>query len=113
MRYVLLILFLWYYVSITLFTHTHTVNGVLIVHSHLYNPFSGNKPVNHQHSANGFVLIQLLSHFLTTVTFFGFLFEVYQTDLRKYILKKNDGNFSGLFFLCSNGLRAPPLNFHN
>lgn len=113
MRYFLLILFLGYYVSISSFTHTHIVNGVTIVHSHPYNPFSKDKPVNHQHSANEFVLIHFLSHFLTTVSFLAFSIEVYKAVLRKYILQKNDDNFSNLVFLCSNGLRAPPLNIHN
>jgi hypothetical protein len=111
MRYFLLILFLEYYASITSFTHTHIVNGVAIVHSHPYNPFSKDKPVNHQHSANGYVLIQLLSHFLTTVSFLAFTIEVYKTVLRKFILQKNDENFSNLTFLCSNGLRAPPFKY--
>ncbi|MGQ9846149.1 MAG: hypothetical protein ACUVQP_01425 [Bacteroidales bacterium] len=113
MRYFLLILFLGYFVSISSFTHTHIINGIAIVHSHPYNPFSKNKPVDHQHSANEFVLIHFLSHFFTTVSFLAFSLVLYITILRKYIFKKNDENFSNLFFLCSNGLRAPPLNIHN
>jgi len=113
MRYFLLILFLGYYASISSFTHTHIVNGVAIVHSHPYNPFSKDKPVNHQHSANEFVLIHLLSHFLTTVSSLAFSIKIYKAVLRKYILQKNDDNFSNHVFLYSNGLRAPPLNIHN
>ncbi len=113
MRCFLLILFLGYYVSILSFTHTHILNGVAIVHSHPYNPFSKDKPVNHQHSSNGFVLIHFLSHFLTTDLFLAFSFGIVKAILRKYILIKNDENFSKLVFLCSNGLRAPPLNIHN
>jgi len=113
MRYFLLILFLGYYVSITSFTHTHIVNRVAIVHSHPYNPFSKNKPINHQHSENEFILIYFLSHFLTTVSFLAFSIEVYKTVLQKFILQKNNENLSNLIFLCSNGLRAPPLNIHN
>jgi hypothetical protein len=113
MRYFLLVLFLGYYVSISSFTHTHIVNGVAIVHSHPYNPFSGNKPFNHQHSTNEFFLIHFLSHFITTVSFFAFSIEVYKAVLRNYILQKNDDNFSNLYFFYSNGLRAPPLNIHN
>lgn len=113
MKHFLLILFLGYYVSISSFTHIHIVNEVAIVHSHPYNPFSKDKPVNHQHSANSFVLIHFLSHFLTTVTFLlTFSIKVYKTVLIKYILKKNDENYSNLLFLSSNGLRAPPLNIH-
>lgn len=113
MRYFLLILFIGYYGNITLFTHTHIVNGVAIVHSHLYYPFSNDNSANHKHSTNGFVFIHLLSHFLTTISFFVFSIGVLKAVLRKYILQKNIENFSNLFFLCSNGLRAPPLNIHN
>jgi hypothetical protein len=113
MRYFLLLLFLGYYGSITFFTHTHIVNGVAIVHSHPYNPFSKDKPVNHQHSENEFILIYFLSHFLTTVSVLAFTIDVYKTVFRKFILKNNDENFSNLPFLCSNGLRAPPLNIYN
>ena len=113
MRYFLLILFLGYYASITSFTHTHIVNGIAIVHSHPYNPFSKDKPVNHQHSENEFILIYFLSHFLTTVSVLAFTIDVYKTVFRKFILKNNDENFSNLLFLCSNGLRAPPLNIYN
>jgi len=113
MRYFLLMLFLGYYGSIALFPHSHNVNGVTIVHSHPYYPFSKDKPVNHQHSGNGFILIHFLSHFLTTVSFLAFSIEVYKAVLRKYTLQKNNESFYNLTFLCSNGLRAPPLNIHN
>jgi len=112
MRYFLLLLFLGYYGSITLFTHTHYIeNGVSIVHSHPFSSGTAKNLVNHQHTATGYVLIQLLSAFLTTVSFLVFSFEVYKTVSRKYILQKNDGNFFDLSFLCSNGLRAPPLKY--
>ena len=113
MRYFLLILFLGYYVSISSFTHKHIVNEVVIVHSHPYDPFSEDKPVNHQHSANGFVLIQLLSHFFTIVSFLVFSIVVFKPVLKNYILQNNEGNLSTCFFISSNGLRAPPLRIHN
>lgn len=113
MRYFLLILFLGYYVSIFSFSHTHIVNGIAISHSHPYNPFSQDKPENHQHTTQGFVLIHFLSHFLTTVSFFAFFIALYITVLRKFIFKKKDENFSNIFSKYSYGLRAPPLNLHN
>jgi len=113
MRCFLLILFLGYYGNITLFTHIHILNGVTIVHSHPFNSGTEKNPIKHQHTENGFLLIQFLSHFLTTVLFFAFSIEVYKAVLRKYILQKKNENFSNLAFLCSNGLRAPPLNIHN
>jgi len=110
MRYFLLLLFLGYYGSITLFTHTHYIeNGVIIVHSHPFSSGTAKNPLNHQHTAKAYVLIQLLSAFLTTVLFLVFSIEVFKTVSRKYITQKNDENFSDLSFLCSNGLRAPPF----
>ena len=113
MRYFLLILFLGYYVSISSFTHTHIVNGVAIIHSPPYNPFSKDKPVNHQHSANGFILIHFLSHFLTTVLFLAFSIGILKVVFKKCILTPNDENLFNRICICSNGLRAPPLNIHN
>lgn len=113
MRYFLLILFLGYYGSITLFTHTHIINGVTIIHSHPFNSGTEKNPIKHQHTANGFILIQFLSHFLATILFLSFSIEIYKAVLRKYTLQKNKESFSNLSFFCSNGLRAPPLNIHN
>ena len=59
-RFLLLILFIGYYSSITLFYHTHLVNGEIIVHSH---PFSKTKQgpfQSHSHSSAAYVLIQHL-----------------------------------------------------
>jgi hypothetical protein len=114
MRYFLLILFLGYYGSVTLFTHTHIINGAVIVHSHPYNPFAKQSTSsNHQHSTKALQNIKILSYFLTTIIPFIFIIEVYKTIFRKYILNKNDKNFSKEFNICFNGLRAPPLNIYN
>lgn len=113
MGYLLLILFLGYYGSITLFTHTHIVNGVIIVHSHPFSSGNQKNPISHQHTANSFTLIQFLSHFFATALFLLFSIEVYKEVLKKCVLQKNGENYSNLSFLCSNGLRAPPLNIFN
>ena len=54
---VLLILFVLYYADITLFQHTHIINGVTIVHSHFHNR-------NHEKTPTG-------GHTATEVTFFA------------------------------------------
>ncbi|MBI5539084.1 MAG: hypothetical protein HY951_03430 [Bacteroidia bacterium] len=112
MKYFLLFLFLGYYGSITLFTHTHHIeNGVIIVHSHPFKASTGNIPVNHNHTKNGYVLIQLLSNFLTTVSFLALSIEALKVFFRKINFQKNKQNFSNLAFLFSNGLRAPPFKY--
>ncbi len=61
MRWFLPVLFISYMAGITLFTHSHVVNGVTIVHSH---PFKKDSP--HSHTTVEFQLIHLLSHVATT-----------------------------------------------
>ncbi len=112
-RFFLLILFLGYYGSITLFTHTHIINGITIVHSHPFNSGTKENPIKHQHTENGFLLIQFLSHFLASILFFAFSIEAYKAVFRKYTIQKNKESFSRIPSLISYGLRAPPLVIHN
>lgn len=108
LQYSLLIIFLGYYGSITLFPHCHIVNGVSIVHSHPFNSSSDKNPINHSHSKDEFVLIHLLTTFLFTFSFIYFLSEVL-----KVVLKNISGEFLWEIVECiffnSHGLRAPPV----
>lgn len=61
MKWFLPVLFISYMAGITLFTHSHVVNGVTIVHSH---PFKKNSP--HSHTTVEFQLIHFLNHLITT-----------------------------------------------
>ena len=61
LKWFLPVLFISYMAGITLFTHSHVVNGVTIVHSH---PFK--KGSEHSHTTVEFQLIHLLNHVLTT-----------------------------------------------
>ncbi|WP_287816811.1 hypothetical protein [Bacteroides sp.] len=61
MKWFLPVLFISCMAGITLFTHSHVVNGVTIVHSH---PFK--KGSEHSHTTVEFQLIHLLSHVLVT-----------------------------------------------
>ena len=56
-KLILPVFFIAYILNVSLFLHTHIVNGVTIVHSH---PWSD---ANHHHSSAQFQLIHLLSHF--------------------------------------------------
>ena len=57
MKWFLPVLFISYMAGITLFTHSHVVNGVTIVHSH---PFK--KGGEHSHTTVEFQLIHILDH---------------------------------------------------
>lgn len=108
-RYFLLFLFLGYFGSITFFSHTHYVeNGIIIVHSHPFSSGTDTNPVSHQHSANGFILIHFLSHFITTVCFLLFAIKPAIRFFKKFILLTVDEDVSNLLCFSSNGLRAPP-----
>lgn len=71
----LLLLFLGYIGSITLFYHTHYVNGYRITHSHPYKdaPDSG----RHSHSSADFSHIDSLSSVVMAVIALGFVPPVY------------------------------------
>ena len=60
-KFFLPVLFISYMAGITLFTHSHVVNGVTIVHSH---PFK--KGSEHSHTTVEFQLIHFLNHVLVT-----------------------------------------------
>lgn len=58
-------LFIYYAASVSLFVHTHVVNGVTIVHSHPYAKNSDGTPA-HQHSGTQIELIHQLSTFFAS-----------------------------------------------
>lgn len=103
MKWFLPLLFITYLGGITLFTHSHVVNGVIIVHSH---PFKG----EHQHTEAQLETIFFLSSFvasssplLTFVPAFLILLcvlSVLSSTRLKYIKSRN----------CIR-LRAPPSLF--
>ena len=56
---VFLTLFVGMFLSNTLFPHSHIVRGMIVAHSHPYNPFSENE---HQHSDDEIILIAYLAN---------------------------------------------------
>lgn len=75
---IFLLLFGWYFSNINLFPHFHSVQGNSVIHSH----FGGT--TEHDHSDNGFAVIDILSNFLTESAetayipeaFFHILYEI-------------------------------------
>jgi len=55
-------LFISFYVSTTLFTHTHTISGATIIHSHLHTN-SHHDTNNGGHTEQSITLISQISHF--------------------------------------------------
>ncbi|OUN69018.1 hypothetical protein B5G10_12025 [Barnesiella sp. An55] len=103
-RFFLPILFISYIGCISLFTHTHVVNGVTIVHSHPYK-----SDAHHSHTATEFQLIHVLSHLTTAEPSVGvlllgvllpFWWLSYPLDSRVYVP----------VVWRAHGLRAPPVS---
>lgn len=102
MKFVLPLLFLTYWGGISLFNHSHVVNGVIIVHSH---PFKA----NHQHTPDQVETIFFLGHYvasslpslLTAVSCFLVLLNVWTVPrvVRLCLSRQEDGL----------RLRAPPV----
>ena len=107
--YFLLILFLGYIGSITFFSHTHIVDGVTIVHSHPYKSHSGDVPVNHNHSKDGFIIIQFISHFIASAPIILIGFAIIQTTLNSRCSIKYENLYLNLY-LCSHNLARAPTS---
>lgn len=103
--YLLLILFLQYFGSVTLFMHSHEYKGAQITHSH---PFGGSTSKPNQHTENEFMLIQILSDFLITFSIIFIFVEVQKIFHKVIFTKKIKVSLPKLIIICFNGLRSPP-----
>ena len=103
-----MVLFVAYYFSVTLFYHSHVINGKEIIHSHFY--LSAGEPVNHAHTLNELFTLQIISQFVTIVVVVGLFLNVIRILLNEYLIPLSEsihkiGSLPG----CS--LRAPPSGF--
>ena len=93
----LLLLFVGYWSSVTLFPHVHRIDGHVFVHSHPFSGSSGNP--GHNHTPQQFQLIAHLSLLIATAaTFVALVFGV-----RKPVARRG-------MPVRVYGLRAPPLD---
>jgi hypothetical protein len=109
--YFLLILFLGYYGSITLFYHSHIVNGDTIVHSHPSRTNSHGVPI-HSHTDKGFITVHLLSCFVVSFILVYFNFRTIAPIVNKIVLKTKQGSANHTFYYLYS-LRGPPLDILN
>ncbi|WP_158712857.1 hypothetical protein [Parabacteroides pacaensis] len=61
LKWVLPVIFIGYFGIVSLFEHTHIVNGVVVVHSHPFKSLP--EGAAHHHTANQLQLFYFLSHF--------------------------------------------------
>ncbi len=104
----LIAIFGWYYASVSIFLHTHIVNGVAVSHSHPYANDNPHSPIKgHKHSSSIYFLpdhpagsvlttatIQIAPQNLDNFTFLSFAVVTNQPTCRA---------------ITSHGLRAPPI----
>ena len=103
--WLLLLLFIEYVGGMTLFMHSHVINGEEIFHSHIYNG-SAEQP-NHSHSQQQVKVIAALSTFVAVAAFTPLFMSVpietrfsYLNETTQNIIQQYSHN---LF------LRAPPV----
>jgi hypothetical protein len=106
--YCLLILFMGYYGSITLFYHSHIVLGDTIVHSHPFRSDSHGAPM-HSHTDNGYVTIHILASFTVAFIFLYFDFKTKAKVIYEIVPKFKHGTANHSFHYFYS-LRAPPTN---
>jgi hypothetical protein len=63
LRFLWIVLFIWHYSSATMFYHSHFVNGIVIIHSHLYKSSAPKKSPyqSHNHPPSEYVFIEHLN----------------------------------------------------
>jgi len=81
-KYVQLILFAFYFSSITFFPHTHIVDGVKIVHSHPYRSGQGDHPAEHRHSNKEIILIHSIQKILLLVPMYVTIVRIFRNSFR-------------------------------
>jgi hypothetical protein len=107
----LLFLFLGYYGSITLFTHSHIINGVTIVHSHPFNKDKGDGTTKMPHSEKQLLLIQLLSEFLSAAALVSLAVFVLRSLLYELPFIFTIDGYAKSADRCSYSLRGPPSKY--
>jgi hypothetical protein len=107
-KYFFLVLFIGFFGSITIFSHTHVVNGVTIVHSHPFKSDNKGNPL-HSHSDKGYITIQLLSSFIFSSTLIYYTFGELAGVINKLSIRLKEQQVNDLYHYCYS-LRAPPAD---
>ncbi len=96
----LLVLFIFYYASSTLFIHSHIIDGEVITHSHPYSSTS------HTHTGASIELISLLNNLAFTLCVISILSFI-ETSTRFFFKQIRKQKYSDNKPLCLL-LRGPP-----
>lgn len=101
---VLLILFVGYWCSITLFPHVHRINGQVYVHSHPYGDWGGTA---HTHTPQEFQFIKHLSLLVMTVATLAVFIQ--QLSAVRFIFSVPPTSPRQNEVIRHHSLRAPPV----
>ncbi|MFI3304690.1 MAG: hypothetical protein SNF68_07590 [Rikenellaceae bacterium] len=105
----LLLIFVAYYANITLFMHYHVVDGVTIVHSHIFSSDHTEDPENSNHTTTELTLIAFLSNFIADVAELQTtLSEKWSYYYNNFVVVSQQVVFAHICSLTQ--LRAPPCD---
>ena len=104
-KWMLIVLFIGYYASITMFYHTHYFSWGTVTHSHPYLPTNSEVPT-HTHSPSQCLAISFLTNLLLVATVFA-LFIYKATLVQKIYIRVQ--HYTSRFRNVFLPLRAPPL----
>ena len=108
MKWFLPVLFISYMAGITLFTHSHVVNGVTIVHSHFFCGHTDTDgKADHAHSPKELTLITYLTTFVTLISA-ALAVQISFSVTRKHYHIRNQADEPDKQFFTLSQLRAPP-----
>ena len=96
--FILFVIYIIFYANITLFYHSHTLHGIKIYHSHVHiqHHDAQGVPIEHSHSDDEFVVIQLINHVIVTLIIGYFFMILILLLLNQYQLPIVDSYFSPL-----------------
>ena len=112
-RLLLFLLFIGYSGSITLFPHSHTINGITIVHSHPYSSDKGSDSSRIPHTGKELIVIQLLSGFVITPFVILILSLIFRSLLQKIVVCSTLEGYAEPGGYCNYALRAPPREIYS
>lgn len=101
----LLTLTIWCQCSLTLFNHTHVIDGKSLTHSHPYAGTSDNP--HHSHTTVQFLTIALLSSLSAVVGIMAFVASLFPSVTAEYRLYRK--HFITSYGANASALRGPPV----